>query len=106
MEPSNTQFPAIYRKGDDQAPLKKRAFNQQLEEASIKRGMTSEQVYNRETAQGVTGAKTAVHLNPTVKEASENETTLGGPVSGAALAKEKNKKREAKNTAEREKKRR
>ena len=62
MEPSNTQFPAIYRKGDDQAPLKKRAFNQQLEEASIKRGMTSEQVYNRETAQGVTGAKTAVHL--------------------------------------------
>lgn len=105
MEPSSTQFPAIYRKGDSLAPLEKRAFKQQLEESSIKRGMTSEQQYNRETAQGVTGAKNAINLNTTVKEASEYET-LGGPVSGAALAKEKAKKIQSKKTAEREMKRR
>jgi hypothetical protein len=105
MEPSSTQFPAIYRKGDSLAPLEKRALKQNLEESSITRGMTSEKRYDRETAQGVTGAKNAVNLNTTVKEASEYET-LGGPVSGAALAKEKAKKIDRKKTAEREMKRR
>ena len=94
MEPTSGQFSSIYRKGQDQSGLKKRALDQNIQEMSITRGMTSEQRYNRETAQGVTGAKNAVNLNTTVKEASEYET-LGGPVSGAALAKE-NKRRAGK----------
>jgi hypothetical protein len=105
MEPTSGQFSSIYRKGQDQSGLKKRALDQNIQEMSITRGMTSEQRYNRETAQGVTGAKNAVNLNTTVKEASEYET-LGGPVSGAALAKEKVKKSDRKKTAEREMKRR
>jgi hypothetical protein len=105
MEPTSGQFSSIYRKGEDQSGLKKRALDQNIQEMSITRGMTSEQRYNRETAQGVTGAKNAVNLNTTVKEASEYET-LGGPVSGAALAKEKAKKIDRKKTAEREMKRR
>jgi hypothetical protein len=105
MEPTSGQFSNIYRKGEDQSGLKKRALDQQIGEMSETRKMTSQQRYERETAQGVTGAKNAVNLNTTVKEASEYET-LGGPVSGAALAKEKAKKSEAKRTSEREMKRR
>lgn len=105
MEPTSGQFSSIYRKGEDQSGLKKRALEQNIQEMTITRGMTSEQRYNRESAQGVTGAKNAVNLNTTVKEASEYGT-LGGPVSGAALAKEKAKKIDRKKTAEREMKRR
>lgn len=105
MEPTSGQFSSIYRKGGDESGLRKRAVEQRIQEMDITRGMTSEQRYNRETAQGVTGAKNAVNLNTTVKEASDYET-LGGPVSGAALAKEKAKKTQNKKTAEREMKRR
>jgi hypothetical protein len=105
MEPTSGQFSSIYRKGEDQSGLRKRALDQNIQEMSITRGMTSEQRYDRETAQGVTGAKNAVNLNTTVKEALEYET-LGGAVSGAALAKEKAKKSDRKKTNEREMKRR
>jgi hypothetical protein len=106
MEPSSTQFPAIYRKGDSLAPLEKRAIHQQLEELSATRLLTGDQRYKRDVASGVQGAKNVVNLNPTVKEATENPTMLGGPVSGDALAKEKAKKIDRKKTAEREMKRR
>jgi hypothetical protein len=106
MEPTNSQFPAIYRKGDDQSPLKKRALQQQLGEMDATRKMTAMERFNREESQGVRGAKNAVHLNTTVQEATDYPDTLGGPVSGAALAKEKRNKVESKKTAEREMKRR
>ena len=96
----------IYRKGENDSGLRSRALQQGLEEATITRGMTSEKRYNRETEQGVTGAKNAVNLKTTVKEATDSPGTLGGPVSGAALAKLKAKKIEAKKTKEREMKRR
>jgi|LauGreDrversion4_2_1035121.scaffolds.fasta_scaffold40405_3 hypothetical protein len=106
MEPTTTQFPAIYRKGDDEAPLKKRALQQQLGEMTATRSMTAAERYDRDVKSGVQGAKNAVRLNTTVAEATENPTMLGGPVSGAALAKEKRNKVETKKTAEREMKRR
>jgi hypothetical protein len=106
MEPTSGQFSSIYRKGEDQSGLKKRALDQNIQEMSITRGMTSEQRYNRETAQGVTGAKNAVNLKATVAEATQSPDTLGGPVSGAALSKLKAKKSENKKTTEREMKRR
>jgi hypothetical protein len=95
---------AIYRKGEDDSGLRSRALAQGIEEATITRGMTSEERYNRETEQGVTGAKNVVNLDPTVKEATDY-STLGGPVSGAAMSKLKAKKRNDKKTKEREMKR-
>ena len=106
MEPTTTQFPAIYRKGDDEAPLKKRALQQQLGEMSATRNMTAAERYDRDVNSGVQGAKNAVRLNPTVSEATESPSMLGGPVSGAALAKEKRNMVESKKTTEREMKRR
>lgn len=106
MEPNSGQFSNIYRKGEDQSGLKKRALDQQIGEMTETRKMTSQQRYERETAQGVTGAKNAVNLKATVAEATASPETLGGPVSGAALAKLKAKNSEAKKTAEREMKRR
>jgi hypothetical protein len=68
--------------------------------------MTPAQTYERDVKSGVQGAKNAVNLKTTVKEATENPSTLGGPVSGAALAKLKAKKSEAKKAKEKEMKRR
>lgn len=106
MEATSGQFSNIYRKGEDDSGLRKRALEQQIGEMTATRGLTSEQRYSRDVESGVQGAKNAVYLNPTVAEATENPTMLGGPVSGAALAKEKRNKRESKKTAEREMKRR
>jgi hypothetical protein len=96
----------IYRKGDSQLGLEKRALDQAIGEMNITRGMTSEQRFKRDVASGVQGANNAVNLNPTVQEANANPDMLGGPVSGAALAKLKAKKLDAKRTKEREMKRR
>ena len=96
----------IYRKGDSQMGLEKRALEQSIGEMSATRGMTTAQKYERDVKSGVQGAKNAINLNTTVKEATENPSTLGGPVSGAALAKLKAKKSAAKATKEKEMKRR
>lgn len=96
----------IYRKGDSQMGLEKRALEQSIGEMSATRGMTTAQKYERDVKSGVQGAKNAVNLKTTVKEATENPSTLGGPVSGAALAKLKAKKSAAKATKEKEMKRR
>ena len=96
----------IYRKGDSQLGLEKRSLEQQIGEADVKRKMTPMQQLDRETSQGVRGAKNAVNLNTTVQEATKYPETLGGPVSGAALAKLKAKKVDAKKTKEKEMKRR
>ena len=96
----------IYRKGESQLGLEKRGLEQQLGEMSATRGMTSSQKYEREVKSGVQGAKNAINLKATVAEATASPTTLGGPVSGAALAKLRAKKSEAKKTEEKEKKRR
>lgn len=77
----------IYRKGEDESGLRTSAMQQGMAEATSIRGMTSSQKYEREVKSGVQGAKNAVNLNVTVAEATSNPTTLGGPVSGAALAK-------------------
>ena len=96
----------IYRKGEDQMGLQKRALEQSIGEMTATRGMTSSEKYDREVKSGVQGAKNAINLKATVGEATANPTTLGGPVSGAALAKLRAKKSEAKKTEEKEKKRR
>ena len=96
----------IYRKGGDESGLRARALQQGIEEASATRNMTAAKEYDRDVKSGVQGAKNAVNLNPTAREAIENPNTLGGPVSGAALAKLKAKKSDAKKTKEREMKRR
>jgi hypothetical protein len=97
---------AIYKKGGDESGLRTSALQQGIAEAGATRNMTSEQKYDRDVKSGVQGAKNAINLNTTVKEATENPTTMGGPVSGAALAKLKAKKSEAKKTKEKEMKRR
>jgi hypothetical protein len=97
---------AIYRKGGDESGLRTHALQQGIEEASATRNMTSSQRYEREVNSGVQGAKNAINLKATVAEATASPTTLGGPVSGAALAKLRAKKSEAKRTQDREKKRR
>ena len=97
---------AMYKKGEDESGLRSSALQQGIAEASATRGMTSAQTYERDVKSGVQGAKNAVNLKTTVKEATENPSTLGGPVSGAALAKLKAKKSEAKKAKEKEMKRR
>ena len=106
MEPTNNQFSNIYRKGEDQSGLEKRALEQRTQEFGITRKMTPQQRFERDVESGVQGARNVVNLNPTIKEANENPDMLGGPVSGAALAKEKRMKIDRKKTAEREMKRR
>lgn len=106
MESTPRQFPNIYVKGGDQSGLEKRAVEQSVQEMSATRGLTGKQRFERDVKSGVQGAKNIVNLNPTVKEANENPDMLGGPVSGAALAKLKAKKVENKRTKEREMKRR
>jgi hypothetical protein len=97
---------AIYKKGEDESGLRSSALQQGIAEASATRGMTPAQTYERDVKSGVQGAKNAVNLKTTVKEATENPSTLGGPVSGAALAKLKAKKSEVKRAKEKEMKRR
>lgn len=97
---------AIYRKGEGQMDLQKSALNQSIAEHGASRKMSDEQKYNRDVESGVEGAKNAVNYKTSVKEATENPTTLGGPVSGDALTKLKAKKIADKKTADREMKRR
>ena len=97
---------AIYRKGGDESGLRTSALQQGIAEASATRNMTSEQRYDRDVKSGVQGAKNAINLKTTVKEATESPSTLGGPVSGAAMAKLKAKKSAAKATKDKEMKRR
>lgn len=103
MNTSESQFSG---KGTSPSDLMSRANEQRIEEYGITRKMTPAQEYERNVASGVQGAKNVVNLNPTIAEAMKNPTMLGGPVSGAALAKEKAAKREKKKTTEREMKRR
>lgn len=84
--------PGMSQKGTSKQALVKRADEQRHEEGHITGRMSSAQRYDRETAQGVTGAKNAVNLNTTVKEATDSPEVFGGPVSGAALAKLKREK--------------
>lgn len=97
---------AIYKKGGDESGLRTRALQQGIEEAGATRNMTSSQKYDRDVQSGVQGAKNAINLKATVKEATDQPVMFGGPVSGAALAKLKAKKSEAKKTKEKEMKRR
>jgi hypothetical protein len=97
---------AIYKKGGDDSGLRTRALQQGIEEATANRSLTSEQQYNKEVNSGVQGAKNAINLKATVQEAKDYPTTLGGSVSGAALAKLKAKKSENKKNKEKEMKRR
>jgi len=113
MEPNKTQFSNIYRKGEGQLDddgrhtgLRKAALNQRMEESSANRGLTAAQQFDKDTASGVQGARNVVNLNPTVKEATENPTMLGGPVSGSAMARIKDVNAEKKRTTARELKRR
>jgi hypothetical protein len=80
------------KKGTSKHDLEKRAFEQQDQEDHITGRMTAAQKFDREVAQGVRGAKNAINLRTTVKEATDYPETLGGPVSGAALAKLKRAK--------------
>jgi hypothetical protein len=79
-------------KGTSKQALKDRAVEQFHEEGHITGRMTAAQRYDREVSQGIAGAKNVVNLRTTVKEATDNPDTLGGPVSGAALAKLKREK--------------
>ena len=106
MEPTTGQFSNVYRKGEDDSGLRKRAVEQSIGEMDRTRKMTSAERYADDVKTGVQGARNAVKLDPTVKEATNYPDMLGGPVSGAALAKEKRNKRESKKTTEREMKRR
>ena len=74
-------------KGTSRQALRDRADEQFHEEGHITGRMTSAQRYDREVAQGIAGAKNVVNSMTTVKEATDYPETLGGPVSGAALAK-------------------
>jgi hypothetical protein len=103
MNTSESQFP---QKGTSTRGLEKRAVVQRIQEMDITRGMTPAQQYDRDVKSGVQGAKNIVNLNPTVQEAMDNPNTLGGPVSGAALAKLRAKKSDDKRTAEKGMKRR
>ena len=103
MEPTSGQFQT---KGTSKSELESRAVTQRIQEMDATRGMTSAQQYDRDVKSGVQGAKNIVNLNPTVQEAMDSPDTLGGPVSGAALAKLRAKKSNDKRTQEKEMKRR
>jgi len=103
MEPTSGQFQT---KGTSKSELESRAVTQRIQEMDATRGMTSAQQYDRDVKSGVQGAKNIVNLNPTVQEVMDNPTMLGGPVSGAALAKLRAKKSNDKRTQEKEMKRR
>ena len=100
MNTSESQF------GTSPAELSSRANEQRIQEFDITRKLTPAAQYKRDVDSGVQGAKNIVNLNPTVAEAMENPDMLGGPVSGAALAKAKAAKIEKKRTAAKEMKRR
>jgi hypothetical protein len=103
----------IYRKGEGQLDDDGRhtelrsAANQQLtEEAGANRGKSAAELHLRDVASGLQGARNAINLGVTVAEATEHPDTLGGPVSGSAMARLKDIKAEKKRTAAREMKRR
>jgi len=104
---------AIYRKGEGQMDADGRhtelrsAANQQLiEETGANRGKSTEELYTRDVASGLQGARNAVNLGVTISEAKESPEMFGGPVSGSAMARLKAIKTEKKRTAAREMKRR
>jgi hypothetical protein len=103
MNTSESQFES---KGSSPAELNNRAVEQRIQEMDITRKMTPAAQYERDVVSGVQGAKNVVNLNPTIAEATSNPDTLGGPVSGAALAKAKAAKIEKKKTVAKEMKRR
>jgi len=75
------------KKGTSKHALEKRAVEQQNQEDHITGRMTAAQRFDRDVKSGAQGARNVVNLNTTVKEATDNPDMLGGPVSGAALAK-------------------
>jgi hypothetical protein len=81
----STLFLEWVEKGQAYEVLKKELGYRRFKKTELQR-------YDREVAQGVAGAKNVVYLNPTVQEATDNPDMLGGPVSGAALAKLKRRK--------------
>ena len=72
MEPTSGQFSNIYRKGGDDSGLRKRAVEQSIGEMDRTRKMTGAERYADDVKTGVQGARNAVKLNPTVKEATDN----------------------------------
>lgn len=103
----------IYRKGEGQmdddgrhTELRTEANQQRIEEVDADRGKSAAELHMRDIASGLQGARNAVNLGVTVAEATENPDTLGGPVSGSAMARLKDINAEKKRTAAREMKRR
>lgn len=103
----------IYRKGEGQmdddgrhTELRSAANQQRIEEVDADRGKSAEALHMRDVASGLQGARNAVNLGVTAAEAIENPDTLGGPVSGSAMARLKDIKAEKKRTAAKEMKRR
>jgi hypothetical protein len=85
--------PEMMRKrGTSKHALEKRAVEQQDQEDHITGRMTAAQKFDRDVKSGAQGARNVVNLNTTVKEATDNPSMFGGPVSGAALAKLKRMK--------------
>ena len=84
--------PEMSQKGTSKRNLEKRAAEQQNQEDHITGRMSAAQRFDRDVKSGVQGARNAVNLKTTVKEATDNPSMLGGPVSGAALAKLKRMK--------------
>jgi hypothetical protein len=104
---------AIYRKGEGQmdddgrhTELRSAANQEHIERVDYDRGKSAEEIHMRDVASGLQGARNAVNLGVTAAEATENPDTLGGPVSGSAMARLKDIKAEKKRTAAREMKRR
>jgi len=101
-----------YRKGEGQldsdgrhTELRNAAVQQRIAEFSANRG-SAEEVYKRDVASGMQGARNAVNLGVTVAEATKNPEMLGGPVSGSAMARLKDIKAEKKRTTAKEMRRR
>jgi hypothetical protein len=80
------------KKGTSKESLIKRADEQRHQEDHITGRMSAAQRFDRESAQGITGAKNVVNMRTTAKEATDSPEMFGGPVSGAALAKLKRAK--------------
>lgn len=113
MEPSASQFPNVYRKGQGQLDadgrhtgLRTAAVKQRIDEISASRKNTPAQQLDADIASGVQGARDAVNLKMTVADMENRHESLKGPVSGSAMARLKDTNAERKRTAEREKKRR
>lgn len=113
MEPTTSQFPNVYRKGQGQLDadgrhtgLRNAALKQRIDEATSARKSTPAEQLDADIASGVAGARDAVNLKMTAAEMENRHESLKGPVSGTAMARIKDVNAERKRTAEREKKRR